>query len=327
MPRDAKTAFLIVNASGYPIYHDSANENAWSVSTQIHAIAMQMKSSMGQTDSAFRCVQAGRTTSVIGVIDGYQALVVSKHCRDSVVLLQRQAALACRILRLLIGSTNYTAKLTSNKNLFGHMDTMAPILHTAAKLTRRRQSFLVHAVDKVLLSETNRCALRDGLARASARHAPRAFHSMLFARGKLASVWLRDAEREGFVQPEDLLLLNLVCCTIRREARGRQRKPANVDENWLEEEVAGAPAERLGLGSTIYESMLRTDGSSFITCLLLLGINDNSSAGVCRSHRNSALNPGAHAAAAVSPRASLCARRLRSASVPAPINSVRGSDG
>ena len=173
-------------------------------------------------------VRTTTSTAVTELIDGYHIIVVTDHGpRESTTLLKVLAALTARILRLSLGSVQYAAKVQSNKNLFSHIGRMAPLLATAAKLCRNRQSFLVQATDRVLLTgplgEDNRQTLRGRLARGCARSAPDAFHALLFARGKLAASWARDPEREGAVQPAELLLLNLVRCAIRREARAKAK--------------------------------------------------------------------------------------------------------
>eukprot|EP01045_Picozoa_sp_COSAG04_P014358 COSAG04_NODE_1071_length_8472_cov_5.953661_3_plen_389_part_00 len=182
-------------------------------------------------------VRTTTSTAVTELIDGYHIIVVTDHGpRESTTLLKVLAALTARILRLSLGSVQYAAKVQSNKNLFSHIGRMAPLLATAAKLCRNRQSFLVQATDRVLLTgplgEDNRQTLRGRLARGCARSAPEAFHALLFARGKLAASWARDPVREGAVLPPELLLLNLVRCAIRREARSKaksaQRERAKV---------------------------------------------------------------------------------------------------
>lgn len=92
--------------------------------------------------SAFREFSAGHLTAAIGVVDGYQALALSRSGAP-VKLLRTQAHLACRILRLVLGTDAYRDKLRSNKNLSAHVGSMAPILHAAAQLSRRHQSSLV----------------------------------------------------------------------------------------------------------------------------------------------------------------------------------------
>lgn len=57
-----RTAFLIINQSGHPVYHDASREQvAQSVSLQIHAIWDQMRTNMGQPSESpcFRSVAIG----------------------------------------------------------------------------------------------------------------------------------------------------------------------------------------------------------------------------------------------------------------------------
>ena len=215
---------IIVNRAGFPVYHDSTNPHSWSVSTQMHAMGMQMRSNMGQTDTAFRSAKFGLLTSVIGAVDGYLVLVVGSHAYDSVNLLHSQAILACRIMHMLLGGAEYHRKISSNKNLFGHICTMQPLVAAATALTRHCHSALSHSTERVFLDgplgETNRVALQQQLASASRSHAPNVFNSLLFARGKMAATWARDAEREGMVQPADILLLHIVYNSMRRETDG-----------------------------------------------------------------------------------------------------------
>ena len=98
-------------------------------------------------------VRTTTSTAVTELIDGYHIIVVTDHGpRESTTLLKVLAALTARILRLSLGSVQYAAKVQSNKNLFSHIGRMAPLLATAAKLCRNRQSFLVQATDRVLLT-------------------------------------------------------------------------------------------------------------------------------------------------------------------------------
>eukprot|EP01043_Picozoa_sp_COSAG02_P068158 COSAG02_NODE_11216_length_1769_cov_1.677246_1_plen_402_part_01 len=184
-------------------------------------------------DTAFRAIKTNRSTAVAQMVDRYQIIVVADY-DESTSLLSQLGALTARILRLTLGTEEYADKVHSNKNLFAHIPRMKPLLTAAAKLSRSQQSFLVQATDRVLLTgplgEDNRQTLRGQLARGCTRSAPNVFHAFLFARGKLAASWARDPVKEGSVLPSDLVLLNLMRCAIKREARSAAKARRDAEK-------------------------------------------------------------------------------------------------
>jgi len=201
---------VVVNQMGHTVYYDADNtsfEMGSLSGSQLHAMEQQLSDLFGDEGVAFREMRRGTLLMVMERIDGYPTMVCSDE-GDSAALLRQQARLAHAIFRMIVGEDAYDAKKRSNKNLWGHIPRMVPLVRAMSKLTHRQQPFLVEATEKMILNEQNGGLLREMIEEPCKEHAPDSAHALLFVGSKLAADWTRDSTQQ--LNPKDIVLINLI---------------------------------------------------------------------------------------------------------------------